>query len=183
MRIGIISDTHGFVHPDFAQHFAGGERILHAGDIGSLSVLKTLEAIAPTIAVRGNIDGEEFWMVEQLKRVKLGGKHIAIVHHAGDPLRPYHAVHHDILTQPTDILISGHYHAYWCTPLENPKQRPPSHPGHATPKLWINPGAAGNHGHHDQRTALILKIDEIAPQHQTIVSLGLEKIALGPRFS
>lgn len=180
MRIGIISDTHGFVHPDLPKYFASVDKILHAGDIGSFDVLKTLEAIAPTIAVRGNIDGEAFWMLEAIRRVRVGGLDIAIVHHAGDPLRPYHAVHQEILSKKTDILISGHYHAYWCTPLENPRQRLTDDTENQPQKLWINPGAAGNHGHHDQRTALILNIDV---KEGMRAPLSLEKIKLGPRFT
>jgi len=58
IRIGVIADTHGCLHPQVAHCFAGVERIIHAGDIGGLSVLSELERIAPVIAVRGNYDLE-----------------------------------------------------------------------------------------------------------------------------
>jgi putative phosphoesterase len=35
----------------------GSDRIVHAGDVGSPDVLEALNAIAPTFAVRGNVDG------------------------------------------------------------------------------------------------------------------------------
>lgn len=54
--IGIISDTHGLVRPQVFGALTGADLIIHAGDIGSPDVLKTLEAIAPVIAVRGNND-------------------------------------------------------------------------------------------------------------------------------
>ena len=54
--IGIISDTHGLVRPQVIEALTGAELIIHAGDIGSPDVLKTLEAIAPVVAVRGNND-------------------------------------------------------------------------------------------------------------------------------
>ena len=63
MILGILSDTHGYLHPAFKELFKDADYILHAGDIGTPEVLQQLEAIAPTIAVRGNIDGEVFYDV------------------------------------------------------------------------------------------------------------------------
>ncbi|MCB1032888.1 MAG: metallophosphoesterase family protein [Acidobacteria bacterium] len=57
MRIGILSDTHGLLRPQVLRRLAGSDRILHAGDIGDVGILRRLEAIAPVIAVRGNTDG------------------------------------------------------------------------------------------------------------------------------
>ncbi|MCX7624591.1 MAG: metallophosphatase family protein [Candidatus Sumerlaeaceae bacterium] len=56
MRIGLISDTHSEWHPAIAEALAGVNIILHAGDIGDLSVLQRLETTAPVYAVRGNCD-------------------------------------------------------------------------------------------------------------------------------
>jgi uncharacterized protein len=58
MILGVISDTHGLLRPDVPAHLAGVDLIVHAGDVGSLAVLEALRAIAPTIAVRGNVDTE-----------------------------------------------------------------------------------------------------------------------------
>jgi len=55
-RIGVISDTHGLTRPEALAALRGCERIIHAGDIGSPAVLDALNAVAPTFAVRGNID-------------------------------------------------------------------------------------------------------------------------------
>ncbi|GJL69427.1 MAG: hypothetical protein NPIRA06_20620 [Nitrospirales bacterium] len=54
--IGIISDTHGLVRPQVFEALTGAALIIHAGDVGNPDVLKTLEMIAPVIAVRGNND-------------------------------------------------------------------------------------------------------------------------------
>ena len=54
--VGIISDTHGRLPQSVAKAFAGVDLIIHAGDIGEPDVLQALEKIAPTIAVRGNMD-------------------------------------------------------------------------------------------------------------------------------
>jgi putative phosphoesterase len=57
-RIGVISDTHGYLDPAVADLFAGVTHIVHAGDIGDRSVLTALEAMAPVTAVAGNLEPE-----------------------------------------------------------------------------------------------------------------------------
>lgn len=58
LRIAAVADTHGRPHPRAHERIAAlrPDHILHAGDIGDLSVLAGLAAIAPVSAVRGNID-------------------------------------------------------------------------------------------------------------------------------
>jgi uncharacterized protein len=45
MKIGVISDTHGFLDPRIASLFEGVEHILHAGDIGDRAIIRQLEKI------------------------------------------------------------------------------------------------------------------------------------------
>lgn len=56
MILGVISDTHGLLRPEVPALLAGVDLIVHAGDVGSLAVLDALRGIAPTVAVRGNVD-------------------------------------------------------------------------------------------------------------------------------
>lgn len=56
MRVGVLSDTHGLLRPEVLERLAGCARILHAGDVGDPAILAALGAIAPTVAVRGNVD-------------------------------------------------------------------------------------------------------------------------------
>jgi uncharacterized protein len=58
LRIAVVADTHSAPHPDARRHLQSlrPDAILHAGDIGDLTVLDGLAAIAPLHAVRGNID-------------------------------------------------------------------------------------------------------------------------------
>lgn len=58
LRLALVADTHSRPHPNAAGFIAAlaPHAILHAGDIGELSVLDGLAKIAPVIAVRGNID-------------------------------------------------------------------------------------------------------------------------------
>jgi putative phosphoesterase len=58
MILGVISDTHGLLRPDVPSLLAGVDLIVHAGDVGTLAVLDALREIAPTVAVRGNVDRE-----------------------------------------------------------------------------------------------------------------------------
>ena len=54
--VGVISDTHGSVHPGVFRALQGVDLILHAGDIGPEDVIVELESIAPVTAVKGNCD-------------------------------------------------------------------------------------------------------------------------------
>jgi putative phosphoesterase len=54
--VGVISDTHGLLRPEAFEALKEADLIIHAGDIGSTSVIDDLKAIAPVIAVRGNMD-------------------------------------------------------------------------------------------------------------------------------
>ena len=172
MKIGILSDTHGFFHPELTRVFAGVDYILHAGDIGLECVIKSLEQIAPVIAVRGNIDGEDFYFTPKIEHRVLDGVHFAMTHNEGDIVRPAYDLRSRILQPDTDVLVSGHYHGYWCSLIDNG--------GHQV--LWLSPGAAGNSGHHTERTALILTILPKAERSGDLRhDLSLEKIHLGAR--
>ncbi len=39
MKIGVISDTHGYCHPRVFKIFEGAQLILHAGDIGDETII------------------------------------------------------------------------------------------------------------------------------------------------
>src|ERR1700754_4825643 len=56
LRIGLISDTHGLVHPRVPELFANVDHIIHAGDVGGAHVLAALRALAPVTYVDGNND-------------------------------------------------------------------------------------------------------------------------------
>ena len=56
MRIAVISDTHGLLREELLPLLAGANHILHAGDVGDPAILHRLRQIAPTTAIRGNID-------------------------------------------------------------------------------------------------------------------------------
>ncbi|MFA5625757.1 MAG: metallophosphoesterase family protein [Bradymonadales bacterium] len=170
MRIGILSDTHSYLPTKIKELFAGVDHILHAGDIGSASVLRELGQIAPVKAIRGNIDGDAFYFLEQSERFCLEGLRFMLIHNAGDPLRPRRDIVDELRKKPVDILISGHYHAFWVHELKD------------IGVLWLSPGACGNSGHHLERFAMRL---EFAPENERganlLKELKLEKLHLGAR--
>jgi putative phosphoesterase len=59
MKIGLLSDTHSYLHPKVFEHFKECDEIWHAGDIGSEEVIDKLNAFKPTKAVHGNIDNHK----------------------------------------------------------------------------------------------------------------------------
>ncbi|MEN8691056.1 MAG: metallophosphoesterase family protein [Desulfobacterales bacterium] len=56
VRIGVISDTHGYLDARVIDAFIGTDLIIHAGDIGKPKILDALATVAPVRAVRGNTD-------------------------------------------------------------------------------------------------------------------------------
>jgi len=57
IAIGVVSDTHGLVRPEAIAALRGCDLVLHAGDVGRPEVIDAFREIAPTVAVRGNVDG------------------------------------------------------------------------------------------------------------------------------
>lgn len=81
MRLGIISDTHGLLRPEVFETFREVDRILHAGDIGSLDLLAELEAIAPVTAVWGNTDGFDLrGRVPEVVETEIDGFRFLLIH-------------------------------------------------------------------------------------------------------
>jgi uncharacterized protein len=110
IKIGIISDTHGFLPTHVHQLFKGVDRIIHAGDIGDAFIVPELQSIAPTIAIYGNVDGDSF-----RKRFK----HFESLRIFGFLIQVFHIPwQFPQTTQNADnlIRISGHTHTpriYW----------------------------------------------------------------------
>lgn len=127
MTVGLISDTHGFWDPCIPGLFAGVSHILHAGDIGSGSVLVELERIAPVTAVLGNCDGP-LAGVRETEVLELGG-HRFLVHHIVDPSGPDDLAARAIAHHRPDLVVFGHTH------------RP--HDSTVGPVRFLNPGYAG----------------------------------------
>ena len=119
----MISDTHGIVRREAVDALWDCELIVHAGDVGAPEVLKHLRAIAPTIAVRGNVD-RDLWAqsLPLTEDIEVGEVRIYVLH--------------DLSTLDIDpkaagfsAVISGHSH------------RPIAEVRNGV--LFLNPGSAG----------------------------------------
>ena len=68
VRLAVVADTHSEPHPRSTEllRAAAPNAILHAGDIGAPIVLDRLREIAPVLAVRGNIDGRDNQLPDDL---------------------------------------------------------------------------------------------------------------------
>lgn len=78
MKIGLLSDTHGFLDPRLPRIFRGVEHILHAGDIGPDHLIAQLESIAPVTAVLGNTDASALFRLAET--IVLGGRKFLVQH-------------------------------------------------------------------------------------------------------
>lgn len=85
MLVGLISDTHGLLRPEALAALAGVDRIIHAGDVGNGEILPVLSRIAPTCAVRGNVDfGDWADELPETLDVDVGGCRFHVVHRIDD---------------------------------------------------------------------------------------------------
>ncbi|MBV9517895.1 MAG: metallophosphoesterase family protein, partial [Hyphomicrobiales bacterium] len=84
-NIGVISDTHGLLRPSAMAALCSSDLIIHAGDVGKPGVLEELRAVAPVIAVRGNIDkGPLARKLPERDVLELEGCRILILHDLAD---------------------------------------------------------------------------------------------------
>lgn len=159
-KIGLISDTHGWLDPFILEAFKDSDLIVHAGDIGAMDVIDQLETVAPVSVVRGNIDGGDlrFFPLERVDEV--GGRRIAVLHIAGNPKRPNKTALDFIRRESPDVIVVGHSHVPVVGRVEG--------------CLWINPGAAGKSGFHDLRFAAILWIEPDG-------TISMDRVFLGGR--
>ena len=139
MRIGVISDSHGFLDPRIAAIFAGVNHILHAGDVGPQELLCELETIAPVTAVLGNTDvGINLSMT---KLVELGGRRY-LIHHIVDPFALPDELGRRVKFEKPDAIVFGHTHKRFY--------------GRNNGTLFLNPGYSGRHKHGQERSVAIL---------------------------
>jgi len=121
--VGVISDTHGLLRPEAVAALRGSQVILHAGDVGAPVVLDQLRALAPTCAVRGNIDTQP-WAARlpATRAVEVGPLLLWMLHNIAE-------LDCDPIAAGFAAVISGHSH----------KPSIETRGG----VLYLNPGSAG----------------------------------------
>lgn len=140
MLIGVISDTHGLLRDDVRKVLKGVDLIIHAGDIGTVEIIKELKAIAPLVAVRGNCDKGDWTKGLPLTNTFISGKELIYIIHdiAKLDLVPGSA--------GVSIVIYGHSHS-------------PSYERKGS-VIYLNPGSAGPRRFDLPISMSLLKIDE-----------------------
>ena len=147
-RIGLLSDTHGFIHERLYPFFEKVDEVWHAGDIGNIETAGKLAAFKPLTAVYGNIDGQDVRAVYPLhNRFMCEELDVWITHIGGYPGRYERFVKPEIFNNPHGLFISGHSHILKV--IFDKKLN----------FLHINPGAAGVNGFHKVCTALRFVIE------------------------
>ncbi|MEQ8908646.1 MAG: metallophosphoesterase family protein [Vicingaceae bacterium] len=161
-RIGLISDTHSYLHPRVKHHFKDCDEIWHAGDIGNILVADEMKKWKPFRAVYGNIDGAEI-RKEYPKhlRFNLEGVDVWITHIGGYPNRYDRRVFEEIQQNPPKLFICGHSHILKAVP--DPKLG----------LLHLNPGAAGKVGFHQVLT--LMRFSLISGKIKDLEVIELEK--------
>ena len=161
MKIGVLSDTHGYLDKQLFNFFSECDEIWHAGDIGNINVANELKKFKPLIAVFGNIDGSDI-RVEFGEHVRLtrAGISIWMTHIGGYPGNYDRRIRDQIRSDPPDIFISGHSHILKVIPDKK------------LGILHINPGASGYNGMHKVRTAIRFEIRDKKATNLDVIELG-----------
>lgn len=119
-RIGVISDTHGLLREEIKDKLQDCDRIFHAGDINTPSLLEELNRIAPTYPVRGNADKEWAEDIPKIQVINDIGIRVLMIHNQKQI---------DRALDPYDLIIYGHSHKY--------------EEKHIDGRVWLNPGSCG----------------------------------------
>ena len=147
-RIGLLSDTHGYLDKRVFEYFKDVDEIWHAGDIGSVEVLQALREYKPTRAVFGNMDsGDVRYSLSEFYRFRIEDVNVLMTHIGGYPghynpwLLPMFA------KEKPNLFVCGHSHIL--------KVQYDSTYGFLT----MNPGAAGKQGWQTVQTLLRFAIE------------------------
>lgn len=136
-KIGVLSDSHGYIHPELFNFFQHCDEIWHAGDMLSDEIIYTLETIAPVRAVYGNCDGWDIrGNIPKLQLFNCEEHKVAMMHIVGKPGHYEAEAAKIIRDEKPTIFVTGHSHILRVI-------RDPQHN-----LLFINPGAAGKYGIH-----------------------------------
>jgi uncharacterized protein len=160
-RIGLLSDTHGYLDERILFYLGECDEIWHAGDIGNLETAFSLVKIKPLKAVYGNADGNSV-RIEYPKnqRFKCEEMDVWITHIGGYPNHYSAEIRNELKSNPPKIFISGHSHILKVIYDEKFQM------------LYINPGAAGIQGFHQVRTLIRFTVDVDKIKDLEVIELG-----------
>lgn len=144
IKIGILSDTHGFVHPSIISLISQCDVTIHAGDIINEKTLLTLKPKQLLIAIQGNNDAH-LTQLKKVEKLNFPGGLIVVDH--GHTHGRKHPCHDSLKNTYPDakVIIYGHTHKQLIEQGSIP---------------WIiNPGAAGEVRNHGGSKCIVLTIE------------------------
>lgn len=148
IKIGLLSDTHGFIDESVYTFFNNVDEIWHAGDIGN-NIIERLTEFKPTRAVYGNIDDQLIRLHHKEKELfEIENVKVLMVHIGGYPGKYAPGIEKLIKLHKPNLFIAGHSHILKVI-FDKKNQC-----------LHLNPGAAGISGFHALRTMLRFTIDQ-----------------------
>jgi putative phosphoesterase len=158
-RVGIYSDTHGWLDSQLVEKFSDCREVWHAGDAGSVEVFEPWRSSGILRAVYGNIDGAEVrGLAPEYSCFHVQGFPVLMLHIAGKHPRYSQLASRLIREFKPGMLVCGHSHI--CRVVKEGGL------------LYVNPGAAGRSGFHHQRTALKIGFREGKPVEMQVLELG-----------
>lgn len=161
MRIGLISDTHGFLDPKLFEFLEECDEVWHAGDIGSLKLARKLEKFRPLRAVWGNIDDQEIrFEYPETVEFDCEGLKVFMIHIGGYPKRYAKGVRKMLKEKKPDLFICGHSHIVRAMPDEK------------LGLIHLNPGACGRQGFHVEKTIMRFSLEQGEMSRFQICRLG-----------
>lgn len=161
-KIGLLSDTHGFLDRRVFEFFSDVDEIWHAGDVGGIELLDELKKFKPLRAVYGNIDDARLRTeYPEDNRFIVEGFDVWITHIGGYPEHYSSRVRNILQAKPPDIFVCGHSHILRV--MRDAKYRN---------MLCLNPGAAGIHGFHKIKTMLRFTLDNKKVTSMEAIELG-----------
>ena len=159
-KIGLLSDTHGFLNERIFEYFADCDEIWHAGDIGNIEVADNLSAFKPFRAVHGNIDDQDVRMAfPESIRFMCEKVDVFIKHIGGYPGKYDRSVIRIIRNNPPRLFVSGHSHILKVVYDKK------------SGLLHINPGAAGKTGLQRVQTIARFNIEKDEIKNLEIIEL------------
>ena len=163
-RIGVLSDTHGYLDPRVKEHFRDVDEIWHAGDIGSYEVLQVLREFKPTRAVFGNMDGGDVrYSLSEFYRFRVEDVNVLMTHIGGYPGHYNPWLIPMFQKETPQLFVCGHSHILKVM-FDNTWNM-----------LTMNPGAAGLQGWQTVQTLLRFAIDEDQIKDLEVVELGRKR--------
>ena len=137
MKLAILSDTHGLLRPEVAEHLKTADAILHGGDVNKPGIVDQLERYAPLYVVRGNNDKEWAEQIPHDLTVTLGGVTFYLVHNKKEVPADLTGI---------DAVVFGHSHKYLLEERDG--------------VLWLNPGSCGPRRFHQEITMMMAEAED-----------------------